>query len=191
MTDLSAMPPPAVPAGRIRRDWIIVGILSPLLIAIAGGVLWWNNAAFPGTHSHGGNPTVGMPGDAALPARTVEVKMVEGNGTMSFEPAMLAVTRGERIRFRITNAGLLDHEFVLATLADNLMHLEAMKKVPDMVHHDAHNITLKPDQSGEILWKFTSSGTFDFSCLIPGHREAGMHGSIVVKAPTAAVPASF
>ena len=35
--------------------------------------------------------------------------------------------------------------------------------------------------TGEILWRFTKAGSFDFSCLIPGHREAGMHGAVVVK----------
>jgi uncharacterized cupredoxin-like copper-binding protein len=51
-----------------------------------------------------------------------------------------------------------------------------------MAHHDSPSaITLKPDASGEILWRFTNAGTFDFSCLLPGHREAGMHGAIVVK----------
>jgi len=33
----------------------------------------------------------------------------------------------------------------------------------------------------EILWKFTKAGTFEFVCLIPGHREAGMVGKVVVK----------
>ncbi|TMJ98732.1 MAG: copper resistance protein, partial [Alphaproteobacteria bacterium] len=27
----------------------------------------------------------------------------------------------------------------------------------------------------------TKTGTFEFACLIPGHREAGMMGKVVVK----------
>ena len=34
---------------------------------------------------------------------------------------------------------------------------------------------------GEIVWKFTKAGEFEYACLIPGHREAGMIGTIVVK----------
>ena len=32
-------------------------------------------------------------------------------------------------------------------------------------------------------WKvrFTKAGTFEFACLIPGHYEAGMKGTVVVK----------
>jgi uncharacterized cupredoxin-like copper-binding protein len=35
-------------------------------------------------------------------------------------------------------------------------------------------------QKGELLWKFTKAGEFEYGCLIPGHYEAGMHGKIIV-----------
>ena len=38
-----------------------------------------------------------------------------------------------------------------------------------------------PKKTGDIVWRFTKAGEFDFSCLIPGHREAGMSGKIIVK----------
>ena len=33
---------------------------------------------------------------------------------------------------------------------------------------------------GEILWRFTNTGSFEFACLIPGHYEMGMHGPLTV-----------
>jgi uncharacterized cupredoxin-like copper-binding protein len=50
-----------------------------------------------------------------------------------------------------------------------------------MEHDDPNGKRLAPGASDEILWKFSKAGTFDFSCLIPGHREAGMSGSVAVK----------
>ena len=50
-----------------------------------------------------------------------------------------------------------------------------------MEHDDPNARRLPPKTAGEIVWKFTRAGEFDFSCLIPGHREAGMTGTIVVK----------
>jgi uncharacterized cupredoxin-like copper-binding protein len=50
-----------------------------------------------------------------------------------------------------------------------------------MAHVDANGKRLAPKQTGEIVWKFTKAGEFEYSCLIPGHREAGMTGTIVVK----------
>ena len=56
-----------------------------------------------------------------------------------------------------------------------------MKKYPDMEHDDPNAKSVDPDKRAEILWRFTKAGTFEFACLIPGHREAGMHGTVNVK----------
>ncbi len=61
-----------------------------------------------------------------------------------------------------------------ATIEENLKHAEEMKKNPDMEHDDPNAKRLKPKKTGEIVWQFTKAGKFDFCCLIPGHREAGM-----------------
>lgn len=68
----------------------------------------------------------------------------------------------------LRNNGELDHELVLGTLAENLKHGEQMQKNPDMEHDDPNAKRLAPKKSGEIVWKFTKAGEFDFSCLIPG-----------------------
>jgi uncharacterized cupredoxin-like copper-binding protein len=175
----------AQPDGNIRRQWTIVSVLCVVALVAAGGVLLWDAVTFTGSgHSHGPSGTsaaVGEPGDPSLPARIIEVAMVEGDGMMRFEPSAIEVAKGEQVRFKITNNGVLGHEFVLATLSENLQHLEEMKKLPGMVHNTPNSITLSPNASGEVLWRFGQVGSFDFSCLIPGHREAGMHGSVVVK----------
>jgi uncharacterized cupredoxin-like copper-binding protein len=125
--------------------------------------------------------SAGEPGNPRQPFRTVEVKMSEGPGTMSFTPARLEIRRGEQVRFVISNVGALAHEFVLASTADNLKHAELMRKYPDMEHDDPNGKTVQPGAKAEILWRFTKKGEFEFACLIPGHREAGMTGIIVVK----------
>lgn len=125
--------------------------------------------------------SAGEPGNPKKPARTVQVVMKEADGKMMFVPDHLQIKKGEQIRFKITNSGELDHEFILATTAENLKHAELMKKIPDMEHDDPNAKRVAPGKSDEILWKFTKVGTFEFSCLIPGHREAGMIGTIVVK----------
>jgi uncharacterized cupredoxin-like copper-binding protein len=89
--------------------------------------------------------------------------------------------RGEQVRFVLSNVGELDHEFVLASTAENLKHAELMKKFPDMEHDDPNGKTLKPKAKSELLWRFTRKGRFEFACLIPGHREAGMTGIVNVK----------
>lgn len=123
----------------------------------------------------------GAPGDPKKPARVIHVTMREADGKMLFVPDKIEVRRGEQIRFMLRNNGELDHEIVLATLEENLKHAEEMRKNPDMEHDDPNAKRLGPKKTGEILWRFTKVGEFDFSCLIPGHRESGMFGKVIVK----------
>lgn len=123
----------------------------------------------------------GEPGDPKKPARTVLVTMTESDQRMQFIPSEVKIRRGEQIKFVIRNNGLLDHEIVIATLQENLEHAEEMAKNPDMEHDDPNAKRLEPRKTGEIVWKFTKAGEFDFSCLLPGHREAGMFGKIFVR----------
>ena len=155
-------------------------------IAIAVGALLTSTAAMlavhiampslASAHEDHGSFSAGRPGDPKKPARVVEIKMFEGSGKMGYEPARIEVRRGEQVRFVLQNDGEEDHEFILATVAENRTHAEVMKKNPDMEHDDPNAKRLLPHGHGEIVWKFTKRGTFEFACLIPGHYEKGMFG---------------
>ena len=157
-------------------------LLSTLVLSLA--VLAGPVSAGPGASGHGpGNSgfAAGEPGNPKKPARTVVITMREGDGTMFFNHNHVEVRRGEQIRFVLQNSGELDHEFVLATTKENDKHAELMKKQPEMEHDDPNAKRVAPKKSGELIWRFTKAGTYEFACLIPGHREAGMHGTVVVK----------
>ncbi len=125
--------------------------------------------------------SAGMPGDPKKPARTVQVTMAESDGKMTFDPAKIEVRRGEQIHFVLSNVGVLPHEFILASTKENLIHAKMMQQMPDMVHEDPNAKMVQPKGTAEILWRFSKKGEFEFACLIPGHREAGMLGKIIVK----------
>ncbi len=125
--------------------------------------------------------TAGEPGNPKKPSRTIEITMQEGEGKMMFRPEKLVINKGEQIRFKLKNIGLLNHEFILASTGENIKHAEEMKKNPHMEHDDPNAIQLSPNKSGEIIWRFTKAGEFEYGCLIPGHREAGMTGKVIVK----------
>ncbi|UPJ61749.1 cupredoxin family protein [Bradyrhizobium sp. 192] len=121
--------------------------------------------------------SAGEPGDPSQPARTIEIAMSE----MDYEPSHIEVKRGEQIRFVLRNVGTEDHEFLLATTKENLKHAAVMKKHPHMEHDEPNGVRVAPKKTAEVLWKFTKPGTFEFSCLIPNHREHGMTGHVAVK----------
>jgi len=138
-------------------------------------LLGWVSAA--AAHERHGGYSAGEPGNPRKPAREIVVLMNE----MDYSPAVIEVKRGEQIHFVLRNVGTEAHEFLLATTAENLKHGEAMKKNPDMEHDEPNGLRLPAKKSGEILWKFSKAGTFEYACLIPTHREAGMAGQIIVK----------
>jgi uncharacterized cupredoxin-like copper-binding protein len=133
-------------------------------------------------HSHAHSEfSAGEPGDPKKPARIIQVTMNEGDGKMMYVPDRLEIKRGEQVKFVLRNNGALDHEFILASTAENVKHAEEMKKNPEMEHDDPNAKRLPPKKTTEIVWKFSKAGQFEFGCLIPGHREAGMTGTVIVK----------
>lgn len=152
-------------------------------LTLSAAVLFAAGAAFAagsGQHSHGDMPA-GKPGDPGQVDRTIEIRMVETDGGMGYEPAALEVKKGETIRLDVLNDGALEHEIVLGTEESNLAHQAEMAEMADMAHDDPNALRLEPGARGELIWTFTQDGTFQFACLIPGHYEAGMHGPITVK----------
>ena len=100
---------------------------------------------------------------------------------MRYTPSSIVVKRGETIRFRVKNTGQIKHEMVLGSLAELKEHAKTMAKFPDMEHDDPNAISVEPGKTGELVWRFTKAGKFDFGCLVPGHFEAGMQGKIAVR----------
>jgi uncharacterized cupredoxin-like copper-binding protein len=151
------------------RNRQLAGLIIPTL------VLGWATAI--AAHEQHGGYSAGEPGNPKKPAREIVVEMSE----MDYSPSVIKVKRGEQVRFVVRNVGTEDHEFLLASTEDNLKHAAAMKKNPDMEHDDPNGVRLAPKKCAEILWKFSKPGTFEYSCLIPRHREYGMTGKVIVK----------
>jgi uncharacterized cupredoxin-like copper-binding protein len=154
-------------------------LAGPIALAVITGL--GAAAVADSGHGHQAHFSAGVPGDPKKPSRVVEVVMKEGQGTMEYVPNRVEVKRNEQIRFVLKNAGELAHEFILAHADDNAKHAALMQKYPDMEHDDPNAKTLPSKANAEILWRFNKRGEFEFACLIPGHREAGMLGKIIVK----------
>ena len=134
-----------------------------------------------GSHSHAEELAYGKPGDPAKPAREIVVDMIEKDGRMLFVPERIEVKVGEQVRFRLRNLGELEHEFILGTAEEIAEHAELMRAMPEMDHDDANGKKVGKKAEGDLVWHFTQAGEFEFACLIPGHREVGMAGTIVVR----------
>ena len=119
----------------------------------------------------------GEPAKAAQATRTVDLEMSE----FRFSPERIEVKAGETVLFRVRNVGKIPHELMFGDAAELKEHAEEMRKQPAMAHHGSGGLTLEAVKAGEMAWKFTNAGEFQYGCLIPGHFEAGMVGTVVVK----------
>mgnify|MGYP003585560266 CR=1 FL=1 len=162
---------------KIRMS-VVAGAAAALALSMGMAV------AGPGETGHSHRSfEAGEPGNPKRPvARTVEVTMREtDDAKMLFVPDRVTVRHGEQVKFVIRNTGEVEHEFMLDSVANNAKHKIQMEKNLDMEHDDPNGRRLNPDQSAEIVWRFTKPGTFEFACLIPGHYESGMKGIVVVE----------
>ena len=119
----------------------------------------------------------GRTGDPRKVTRTVEVDMSD---KFRFTPAVVTVKRGDTVRFIATNSGKQMHEMVIGNIKELKEHAVLMKKHPGMEHEEPYMAHVEPGKQAEIVWQFTKAGEFNYGCLIPGHFEAGMVGSIKV-----------
>lgn len=165
---------------------------APALFAISTAFV---APAFAG-EGHGDN-AAGKPGKASAVSRTIKVMMYDNY----YEPAEIAVKEGETVKFVITNAGELVHEFNIGTPEAHVAHApemmmmvdhgileadrinwEAAKKMQKEMGHGMHeepnSALLEPGKSAEIIWQFPDHATLEFACNVPGHYDAGMAGDI-------------
>ena len=161
--------------------------IVPVLLAVA--LASTTAAAQSDTHGHAHGhappkastkPTpYGRAGDPAKVQRTIDIRMSD---TMRFAPAALTIRRGETVRLLVANDGKLMHELVLGTAPALRKHAQQMRDNPSMAHHDEINaVHVQPGAKGDLVWTFDRAGEFGYACLVPGHFEAGMVGTIVVK----------
>ena len=122
----------------------------------------------------------GIAGDATQAKRSIDVGMSD---TMRFTPDRITVKLGETVRFVARNNGKVMHEFVIGNKAENEKHAALMMKFPNMEHDEPYMAHVPPGKTGQIVWTFNRAGQFEFACLIAGHYQAGMVGTITVSAP--------
>lgn len=166
-------------------------IAACALLVSAGATFGHENLAHPpalvpshaASHAENHAPAVqgqtawGIAGEAGAVQRTITLAMSDA---MRFQPSHIEVREGDTVRLRADNQGQVIHEIVLGTQADLAAHAEMMRQHAGMAHDAPSMAHVRPGQQGDIVWRFNRPGSFDFACLIPGHSEAGMKGTITV-----------
>ena len=174
-----------------RSSTVYAGVLCVLVAGASYGAWQWlerHPGWADGGHSHG-EEAASADITAMQVARVIEVRM---DDTMRFAPDTLEVQAGQAVLLRVSNAGRVPHELVLGTAEQIREHAQQMKQGQAHDHHaaGAAAIQVEPGKTGELVIRFAQPGRFEIACLIPGHYEAGMRGSLTVVTASAAVPSA-
>ena len=120
---------------------------------------------------------------------------------MVFFLKTIKIKKGETIKFIVHNYGELVHEFNIATKEMHIKHQPEMMKMVEneilladridkkkmkkmakknhsMGHSHSNSVLLEPNQSAELIWKFSTDTNLEAACNVPGHYESGMVANI-------------
>lgn len=128
------------------------GMTGTMTVGGSGGGAAGGGASPAASPAAGGAPAGGGEAPKQASVSTVD---------LAFEPKELTIAANTDVPIAVTNKGVLQHDF----------------------HVDALNITSKLLNGGEsdTVTVNAAPGTYEFWCTVPGHKEAGMTGTLTVK----------
>jgi len=105
-----------------------------------------------------------------------------------FAPAQLTVTAGQPVELTFQNTGAVEHDWSVREidLAGNPVvtgETGGGHMTGDM--HDAPklHVAAGPTAQGKLTFTPSKAGAYEICCTVAGHKEAGMVGTLTVKAP--------
>lgn len=154
---------------RVGLALVAIGVVGLLALSALGTTPWgrlpravtygpgWMRGMHAWMHGWG----VGSVGGVAAPspspgAREIRVTMDE----FSFSPGVLEVRAGETVNLVLVNEGALPHDLTIPALGFSL--------------------GAAPGATAEAALTAPTPGSYPFFCSVPGHRPAGMVGTLVV-----------
>jgi uncharacterized cupredoxin-like copper-binding protein/uncharacterized membrane protein len=147
-----------------QQSWwplaIAVGVIIVLIVALLWGGMgsggMWNTM---GRHMGWTQAASAQTGDA--PRADADATVVEVTATdLAFDPTTITIDAGEPVNLRLVNRGQILHDLT----------------IPDL------DVTLAAEPGETVTTGITvdTPGSHEFLCTVPGHADAGMHGTLTV-----------
>lgn len=143
-----------------RRGWPLWATLMLLAAAVVLG-------------GCGGNQATG----ASQNAQMFNVVM----SALKFQPERLVVAAGKPVTVNIENKDVVLHDWSIEKISvkDKQEHGAGghdMGKADPAVH-----VALDAGKKAAVQFTPTQAGNYEFTCTVPGHKEAGMRGTLTVQ----------
>lgn len=138
-----------------RTIWAVLAVSAVLLLGACS-----SGSSSAGMHDGGSMMGGSMHDHGANSERFPGARTIDVTArSFAFAPKRIAVEAGEKVNIRLTSEGTL-HDFTVAG-------------------QDVH-VVAKAGSTAVGGMRIAKPGTYSFSCTVPGHRAAGMQGTIVV-----------
>lgn len=119
----------------------------------------------------------GCGANAGKVAATHEVQATD----MAFGPRAITVKTGETARIVLQNQGAQEHDLTIDNPKGKVNVISESG-----THGASHgkkglHVSAAPGKTGTLDFTPSEPGTYEFYCTVPGHKEAGMTGKLVVQ----------
>jgi uncharacterized cupredoxin-like copper-binding protein len=100
-----------------------------------------------------------------------------GTSEFSYMPNDITIKKGKKVTVILKNTDDIEHDFELETDKVQIFSTDIQHNHNDnnLVH-----IHAQPKGKSKMVFAVLEKGNFVFKCTLPGHYEAGMHGTIKV-----------
>ena len=160
---------------RLLRRMVRTSTLTAALIALAVALVACpdgdgnGNPAGSPTPSPSPTPTETLGGEA--PVATLQLEMRD----IAYGAEELRAPAGSVFAIEFRNRGVIEHDFTIEEFAGDASDIALGDE-----RYDVH-VLLKRGESETLLLRVPAAGTIAFWCNVPGHRQVGMEGVLVIE----------
>lgn len=115
-----------------------------------------------------GGPGAGTPAAVTVTVRGTEFK---------FDPETVRAAADKPVRVVLVGAGQLEHDLEIGEVPARNVRASAAEHA----HGAKVAAHVQPGKRAWVEFTPTAKGTYEIVCTVPGHKDAGMRGSLVVE----------
>lgn len=146
-------------------------LLFAMSAALCAGAAWAENG-------HVDPDDTWMPPGVDWTAVTEVVVELQDN---MFEPSDLTFLKGKPYKLVLRNVGNRPHDMVDETFFHNVVLRRVTTEAGSIITPHVHSLYIQPRRETVVYFVPIKELSSVFHCSLPGHREDGMEGAVVVE----------
>jgi len=114
----------------------------------------------------------------------ITLNVVEGRN-WGFDPEVIEIPVGQRVKLTLVNDGRAEHDVEVGGLIADHIEIAGGMAHSDRLGGGGHEADVvaahaMAGTNASVIFTPTEAGVYEFACTLPGHKEAGMVGKLIV-----------